>query len=341
MGEHGSGGFAYMASEATDGDPNEPDDFDGETERSQDVGLDLIQLNLRTVVVQVRRAFNDRRCIFFSSDKRDPDIYALAGLSHCCMLLEELDRLRQEENLLVGFLVARACIETWLTASYMFLQGEQGVAEVKGAFASATRIQVDKLVATEARNKRDYETAVAAKEAAEKHNTGIRAKNEREGTDIPLRTVPPLPPRRHDVSLGSEFLLERVADIGDAQITLETMAQRLGPLAKAAGVGGGDWTELYDIAYRSTSAYGAHPTWFVFESYIDPDYRMKHVRPDPPKSEVLGHATMDVVQLVAILGAQVLSKFGLDVQLLRDVDEWWSWMKAQMLAAREEAAPSR
>jgi hypothetical protein len=200
---------------------------------------------------------------------------------------------------------------------------------------------VVKLVATEARNKRDYERAVAAKEAAEKHNTGIRAKNEREGTDIPLRTVPPLPPRRHDVSLGSEFLLERVADIGDAQITLETMAQRLGPLAKAAGVGGGDWTELYDIAYRSTSAYGAHPTWFVFESYIDPDYRMKHVRPDPPKSEVLGHATMDVVQLVAILGAQVLSKFGLDVQLLRDVDAWWSWMKAQMLAAREEAAPSR
>jgi hypothetical protein len=36
-----------------------------------------------------------------------------------------------------------------------------------------------------------------------------------------------------------------------------------------------------------------------------------------------------------------LSKFGLDVQLLRDVDAWWSWMKAQMLAAREEAAPSR
>jgi len=338
---HGRRGVTYMASESTNGDPNEPDDFDGETEPSEDMGLDLIQLNLRTVVVQVRRAFNDWRCIFFSSDKRDPDIYALAGLSHCCMLLEELDRLRQEENLLVGFLVARACIETWLTASYMFLQGEQGVAEVKGAFASATRTQVDKLVATEARNKRDYERAVAAKEAAEKHNTGIRAKNEREGTDIPLRTVPPLPPRRHDVSLGSEFLLERVADIGDAQITLETMAQRLGPLAKAAGVGGGDWTELYDIAYRSTSAYGAHPTWFVFESYIDPDYRMKHVRPDPPKSEVLGHATMDVVQLVAILGAQVLSKFGLDVQLLRDVDAWWSWMKAQMLAAREEAAPSR
>jgi len=54
---------------------------------------------------------------------------------------------------------------------------------------------------------------------------------------------------------------------------------------------------------------------------------VKHVRPDPPKSEVLGRATMDVVQLVAILGAQVLSKFGLDVQLLRDVDAWWRSIK--------------
>jgi hypothetical protein len=142
------------------------------------------------------------------------------------------------------------------------------------------------------------------------------------------------------VSLGSEFLLKKVADIGDANITFETMAQRLGPLAEAAGVGGGDWTELYDIAYRATSAYGAHPTWFVFESYIDPAYQMKHVRPDPPKSETLGYATMDVVQLIAILGAQVLLKFGLDVQLLRDVDAWWNLMKAQILAARADAVPS-
>jgi hypothetical protein len=302
--------------------------------------LDLVQLNLRTVVVEVRRAFSDWRCIFFSSDERDPDIYALAGLSHCCMLLEELDRVRQEENLLMGFLGVRACIETWLTASYMFLQREQGVAEVKGAFASATRTQVARLVQTEARNKRQYEKAVAAKEAAERHNTGIKAKNESEGTGIPLRPVPPVSPRRHDVSFGSELLLNRVADIGVADITFEGMAQRLGPLAKAAGVGGGDWTELYDIAYRATSAYGAHPTWFVFESYIDPDYQLKHVRPDPPKSDALGHTTMAVVQLVAMLGAQVLSKFGLDVQLLRDVDAWWRLMKVQKLAARADPFPS-
>lgn len=329
-----------MAGATSDEDLNESDDFDGEIEPGQDMGLDVFQLNLRTVVVEVRRAFNDWRCIFFRSDERDPDIYALAGLSHCCMLLEELDRLRQEENLLMGFLVARACIETWLTASYMFLQREQGVSEVKGSFASATRTQVEKLVATEARNKREYEKAVAANETAEKHNTGVTAKNERERTNIPLRPVPPIPPRRHDVSLGSDFLLTKVADLGDANITFETMAQRLGPLAEAAGVGGGDWTQLYDIAYRATSAYGAHPTWFVFESYIDPDYQMKHVRPDPPKSETLGWATMDVIQLVAILGAQVLSKLGLDVQLLQDVDAWWRFMKAQILAARMEAVPS-
>lgn len=111
------------------------------------------------------------------------------------------------------------------------------------------------------------------------------------------------------------------------------------PLASAAGVGGGDWSELYDVMYRATSAYGAHPTWFVFESYIDPDYQMKHVRPDAWKSGTLGHATMDVVQLVAILGVQVLSKSGLGVQLLRDVDAWWTSMKARRLAAPAQTAP--
>lgn len=328
-----------MVRTAWDGYRDESEDFDNEAQPDRALGLDVIQLNLRTVVVEVRRSFSDGKCIFFSSDTRDPDIFALAGLSHCCMLLEELDRQRREENLLLGFLVARACIETWLTASYVFLKREQGVADVKGNFASATRTQVDKLRNTEERNKRKYEKAVAAKKAAEKHNIGIAAKNEREGTDIPLRPVPPVPPRRHDVSLGSAFLLEKVADIGDANITFETMAQRLGPLAKAAGVGGGDWTELYDLAYRAASAYGAHPTWFVFESYIDPDFQMKHVRPDAWRSETLGYATMDVVQLVAILGAQVLSKLGLDVQLLRDVDAWWSMMKAEMIAARAELVP--
>ncbi len=78
----------------------------------------------------------------------------------------------------------------------------------------------------------------------------------------------------------------------------------------------------------------SHPTWFVFESYIDPHHQMKHVQPAALKSEALGYATMEVVQLVAILGAQVLSKFGLHVQLLRDVDAWWGAMKVQMLAER-------
>ena len=62
------------------------------------------------------------------------------------------------------------------------------------------------------------------------------------------------------MSLSSGFLLRKVADIGDADVTFETMAQRIGPLATAAGVGGDDWTELYNIANRATSAYDAHPT---------------------------------------------------------------------------------
>ncbi|HUY06680.1 MAG TPA: hypothetical protein VMU99_05430 [Acidimicrobiales bacterium] len=67
---------------------------------------------------------------------------------------------------------------------------------------------------------------------------------------------------------------------------------------------------------------------------------MKRFRPRASKSETLGYATMDVVQLVAVRGAQALLKFRLFVQLLRYVDAWWRLMKVQMLAARTEAIPS-
>lgn len=62
------------------------------------------------------------------------------------------------------------------------------------------------------------------------------------------------------MSLSSGFLLRKVADIGDDDITLETMAQRIGPFATAAVVGVGDWTELYNIANRATPDHDAHPT---------------------------------------------------------------------------------
>jgi hypothetical protein len=59
-----------VASATPDGDLG---DSDAETEPSHDLGLDLIQLKLRTVVDKIRQAFKDSRCICFSSDERDLD----------------------------------------------------------------------------------------------------------------------------------------------------------------------------------------------------------------------------------------------------------------------------
>ena len=72
--------------------------------------------DLESVVGFVRQAITSSKTILTPYDDSRPDSYAMAGLAHCCVLLEELENLRAEGNDLVAVLVGRACLETWLTA---------------------------------------------------------------------------------------------------------------------------------------------------------------------------------------------------------------------------------
>ena len=102
------------------------------------------------------------------------------------------------------------------------------------------------------------------------------------------------------------------------------MAKRLGPLATAAGVGGGDWSSLYDIPYRSTSNFGAHPIFFVLDSYIERDECVSHVKTTTLRDSRVHRSTMEAVYLVALLASEVLSSLGFEVSNLRAMAAWWS-----------------
>jgi hypothetical protein len=66
---------------------------------------DPVDSDSHLVVTFVRDAVASNFAVMRLDSDRRADSYAMAGLAHCCVLLEELDHLCQTENDLVAVLV--------------------------------------------------------------------------------------------------------------------------------------------------------------------------------------------------------------------------------------------
>lgn len=300
------------------GTPN--DVFDAHDEPIEEVGLDVYAQILRVVVAEIRRAIADDRNVL----QQEPDTYALAGLSHCCVLLERLERIRVDESLFHGYLVARACLETWLTAAYIFFAREQGLAEIRATFGNSVRSQVQQIRESVENARRRHRAATLSRQKVLEANEGIAERNRRDGTTVPLIEVPQVPALPRDNTAGTDLLLESVKEMTGPSVNYDEMAKRIGPLAEAAGVGGGNWSSLYDVPYRSMSNFGAHPTFFVLDSYVEHAGSVSRVGAETLRDWRVHRSTMDVVYLVALLGVVVLSSLDFDVSNLRGVTAWWN-----------------
>jgi hypothetical protein len=301
-------------------------------------GQDWISRELHGVVDEIRAALDDRKSILIPHPDRFPDALALAGLAHCCILLEELDDLRVMGNDFVAYLVARGCVETWLTASWLFLTGEEGQTLLEGSYARALRIQNRKILDSIEQVKRNRKEILRSRRKVERANEGIRLGNERNGTNKPLLTMPDLPPEAGNLASGLEAHLRQVKDVAEAKVSYETMADQLGPLALQAGIGGGNWSDLYNVVYRSLSTWGAHPSIWVLNAYLDEDKpHMLHVRPMVPAEGRADTATFDTIQLVVMLAAEVFKKLGIDDAHMRQVDQLWRELRAYMRTHRKDA----
>ena len=142
-----------------------------------------------------------------------------------------------------------------------------------------------------------------------------------------------------DLAVGLEGHIGRVKDAVEATVSFETMASQIGPMAEMAGIGGGNWSDLYDVVYRSLSTWGAHPSYWVLHAYLDDEKPyMLHVRPFVPADGRADVLMFDIVHLVAMLGAEVLAKLEIDATRLREVDMTWRAIRAHQRAAKEDRA---
>ncbi len=278
--------------------------------------IDPVDSDLHLVVTFVRDAVASNAAVMRPDGDRRTDSYAMAGLAHCCVLLEELDHLRQTENDLVAVLVGRALLETWLTATWIFFGRDDALDILQGSYRKNMRTMEGNLKASIDRAKSRQADAQARRDAAIATNEKIASRNAAKGTNVELRPVPIVPDVMEvDVDLTS--LDNEVSGVPEEEITFETMAVRIGPWAEAKGVGGGNWDTVYHFLYRTLSTWGAHPTYWLLNTYFELGPWMTHVkaRPEPDGRAVT--VTRAMVELTAMLSAEVFESCGIDVSSLR------------------------
>jgi hypothetical protein len=282
------------------------------------VATDALGSDLRLVVDFVRTAIKDDRAVFAEDSRRRPDSYAMAGLAHCCVYLEELERQRERDGDLVAVLVGRACLETWLTATWMWLGRDAVLDRLQGSYRKHLRTMTENLDRSIADAKERQRRAQARRDRVIRNNARITAKNARDGTDLPLLPVPPVFDVM-EVEVDVSQLDLAVAGVPEADVTFEMMAQQIGPMSEAKGVGGGNWDTVYHFLYRALSTWGAHPTYWLLNSYFEQGGWMIHVRDRPPPDLRAHTVTRAMVELTAMLSAEIFDECGIDVVSLRSL----------------------
>lgn len=247
--------------------------------------------------------------------------FAMAGLAHCCVLLEELDRARQADNDLVAGLLGRAHLESWLTAAWLFLGGEASHDTLLAAYRKEIRKSDEALQRSKDRAEKVVKDARKRQAKVERTNARIRAHNERTGDDRPLHDDVPIPPVVH---IPADLLAGHRATAGsgpETDISFETMAEHLGPMAVSTGIGGGNWEIVYSLGYRALSSFAAHPSYWLLHQYFEPASWFNRVRTQVPGDGRAFGVTRIAVGLTAMLAAEVLAPRGIDVSPLRELDQ--------------------
>jgi hypothetical protein len=155
---------------------------------------DQLSQELAMVVELTRAGLTCPETALVPYDDLSGESFAMAGLAHCCVLLEELDRARLADNDLIAGLLGRAHLETWLTAAWLFLGGEASHDKLLGAYRQAIRKSDEALQRAKDRADAAVKDARRRQAKVERTNERIRAHNERKGDSRPLLDDIPIPP---------------------------------------------------------------------------------------------------------------------------------------------------
>ena len=84
-----------------------------------------------------------------------------------------------------------------------------------------------------------------------------------------------------EIDVESRPLIAAAGNPEEADVSFIEMAQKIGPLAEDKGAGGGNWETVYHFLYRALSTWGAHPTYWLLNAYLNQDTWLIHVRDTP------------------------------------------------------------
>jgi len=281
---------------------------------------DSISREVTALVTAVRMEIASSQCVLLEQPRLYPRAFALAGLSHTCVLLERLDAERRTGDDMVARVLARAHWEAYVVSTYLHYGGLDAYLDLAGSARKALRTQHTRISAANQRIVKNRERLETINSSRREHNKGIAARNARTGENIPMLELVSLP---SELPLPFDLgpILAQMTSVQEARFSIEDMERRAFKLAAEAE--GEHVRELsnYDFLYRSLSFLGAHPTHWVLERYLAIPGLMIHVLPVADVAPLAETAVFSGLGLTAFLAGRVLQAFRCDVSYFDTVTE--------------------
>ena len=221
------------------------------------------------VITEVREALASDRWVVLPNDRMVAAVHAAAGLSHCCVLAEEIVSAHDRGSEMTGRILSRALFETWLVSVYIHHGGVEALIAVGDAYHHSLQVQ-NEVVRVHDDQLRTARSKVRKRNAKiAKTNQGIEEWNRRHPDQSPKQLHEQIPePAGVLIGLDLSEGLRRIPTRSPKPLPLMTLVDRLRRLTREAGKEE-SFDAAYHLAYRGLSSLGAHANLFVLNSYLD------------------------------------------------------------------------
>lgn len=254
---------------------------------------DRIARDVEQLVRAIRDDLANDRCCLLPTRRLEARALAGAGLAHAAVLLERMDVERRSGDDLVARLIARAHYETFVTTMYLVLSPTEAAERLIQAHKGDLLAQDKDL--TDA-NKR---IRVANKRL---RNSSAHARAD--------QIDPALLQKELDLDLPKS--LSNLAMVEKRKLSIKEIDRRVGELSQAEGE---RWQDNYAFLYRSLSRIGAHPTYWVLDSYLTTPGSLVHIAPRTAAHPLATTAVRSGLLLTAVLAGRVFKSFDVDAEV--------------------------
>jgi hypothetical protein len=251
------------------------------------------------------------------SSKVAHHLHAAAALRHVVALLEDVVTAVQGRREAALRVLGRAHIEACLVGLYVTAFGDDALADISAGYSKAISSQQTRLA--------EYNQGIQQEVAKTKaKNNGIRARNRNlrrwnaahpEEPPKLLTDELPLPQR---TAICADLLTALSDGAGDSDgvppLALSGIVARLNEYGRAQEGPDAVFDMVYDLGYRGLSTFGAHPTLWVLNAYVDSTPRSRMVSTVPEMgAESMGATVLSAaVMLTATLIQKVIGLKGDD-----------------------------